>query len=182
MNISTIATAALVAATFTASAGALQTQQTPPKPACQTDEAFRAFDFWVGDWDVTAKANGQFAGNNKIEVIEGGCALLETWKGNGGSTGISTNHYNPITKKWRQLWLSGGAYSIDYEGGIKNGAMKMEGHIWYYNNGNSFPFRGTWTPQQDRTVRQHFEQFNPQNEQWVTWFDGIYTRSASTAE
>ena len=165
-----------MAAVLTATTNAQN--QPAPKTACQTDAAFRAFDFWVGDWDVTSRTNGQFAGTNTIEVIEGGCALLETWKGKTGSTGISTNHYNPVTKKWRQLWISGGAYSIDYEGGIEDGSMKMEGHIWYYANSQSFPFRGSWIPQEDGTVRQHFEQYNPESKQWVTWFDGIYTRSA----
>jgi len=159
-----------------------QTQQPAPKTACQTDEAFRAFDFWVGNWDVTANQGGQFAGNNSIKVIEGGCALLETWTGNSGSTGISTNHYNPLTKKWRQLWISAGAYSIDYEGGIKDGSMVMEGNIWYYSNGNSFPFRGSWTPRQNGTVRQLFEQFNPDKNEWAVWFDGIYTPSAPKPE
>lgn len=160
----------------------ISAQQTPPPSPCKTDKAFRAFDFWIGEWDVTARANGQFAGNNKIEAIEGSCALLETWKGQGGSTGISTNHYNPVTQKWRQLWLSAGAYSIDYEGEIRDGSMVMEGHIWYYANGQTFPFRGTWTPQEDGTVRQHFEQYNPQTNEWATWFDGIYTRSEKSAE
>jgi len=153
-------------------------QQGPNRSVCETDENFRAFDFWIGDWDVTANNGGQFAGTNSITVIEGGCALLETWKGQSGTSGISTNHYNPNTGKWRQLWLSAGAYSIDYEGGLINGAMAMQGEIHYYGNGNSFPFRGTWTPRDDGTVRQHFEQYNPETQEWATWFDGIYTRKA----
>jgi len=154
-------------------------QSTAPAPSvCMTDENFRAFDFWVGDWNVSGNNGGPFAGTNSITVIEGGCALLETWKGQGGSTGISTNHYNPNTGKWRQLWLSAGAYSIDYEGGIINGSMAMEGLIYYYGNDKTFPFRGRWTPLPDGSVRQHFEQFNPEKDEWVTWFDGIYTRNA----
>ena len=117
-----------------------------------------------------------------IQIIEGGCALLETWKGQSGSTGISTNHYNPLTKKWRQLWLSAGAYSIDYEGGIVDGSMALKGLIFYYSTGKTFPFRGTWTPRADGSVRQFFEQYNPEKDLWVSWFDGIYTRSEKTPE
>ena len=176
-------TAIVAAVACTISTAVTAQSATPPtKSACQTDENFRAFDFWVGDWNVHGNNGGPFAGTNSITVIEGGCALLETWKGQGGSSGMSTNHYNPITGKWRQLWLSAGAYSIDYEGGIVNGSMAMEGLIYYYGNGKTFPFRGRWTPLPDGSVRQHFEQFNPEKDEWATWFDGIYTRNISNAE
>jgi len=156
--------------------------KTPPKSVCLTDENFRAFDFWIGDWVVTGRKAGKFAGNNSIKSVEGGCALLETWKGTGGSTGISTNHYNPNTGKWQQLWLSGGAYTIDIVGGIEEGSMVLVGKIFYYRNGKTFDFKGTWTPLEDGTVRQFFEQHNPEKQEWQPWFDGIYTRAESKAE
>jgi len=146
-------------------------------PVCLMDENFRAFDFWLGNWSVTASDSNKFQGTNSIVSIEGGCALLENWTSATGGTGMSTNHYNPITKKWRQLWLSAAGYSIDIEGGIINGSMALKGNIAYYKTGKTFPFRGTWIPVMDGTVRQHFEQFNPEKEVWETWFDGIYTRT-----
>ncbi|MCK0069830.1 hypothetical protein [Kordiimonas laminariae] len=149
--------------------------QNQPQP-CQSDPHFRDFDFWLGNWEVKSRANGKVAGNNSITSIENGCAVFESWKSATGGTGISTNHYNPLTKKWRQVWLSAGSYSIDIEGGLENGAMHLVGHIWYYTNNTSFPIRGTWTPNEDGTVRQLFEQYNPSTEKWDLWFDGIYTR------
>ena len=54
--------------------------QTPPRPpACQGAEA-RQFDFWLGRWEVFTP-DGQKAGDNHIEAIDGGCALIERWRG-----------------------------------------------------------------------------------------------------
>ncbi len=153
--------------------------QQPANP-CATDPHFRDFDFWIGNWDVKGRANGQFAGNNSIKAIENSCALSEHWKSATGGTGMSTNHYNPITGKWRQVWISGGAYSIDIEGSFTEGSMRLEGTIWYYSNKQSFPIKGTWTPNDDGSVRQLFEQYNPQTKKWDIWFDGLYTQSKTT--
>ncbi|PCI61519.1 MAG: hypothetical protein COB37_08315 [Kordiimonadales bacterium] len=174
-----IAIAALIAP-FSAgySAAAVAQTQPAPKSVCLTDSGFRAFDFWLGEWDVTVRKGGKFAGTNSITSIESGCALLEQRKGASGSTGMSTNHYNPVTKKWRQLWLSAGAYEIDIQGGLKGGSMALEGTIVYYATGKSFDFNGTWTPEDGGTVRQHFKQYDPAKKEWVTWFDATYTPSA----
>ena len=56
---------------------------TAASAAARCDAAVRRqFDFWVGDWSVTV--GGQPAGDNRIEKILGGCALLENWTGAGG--------------------------------------------------------------------------------------------------
>jgi len=152
----------------------------PPPPPCE-GEAYHQFDFWVGEWSVTA-ANGQFAGNNSITREEGGCLLLETWTSAGGTTGQSYNYYNPDTDKWRQVWVSAGAL-IDYEGGLTDtGSMKLVGTITYHAGPQTAPFTGEWTLNDDGTVTQHFEQFNAQTDEWATWFTGTYTRVAVDAD
>lgn len=170
-----------LAGMFAASANARQAATptapaTPPPPPCTLDENFRAFDFWVGDWEVsTWPGGGAIGGHNKISAVEGGCALEERWTNSSGGTGRSLNYYNPNTGKWRQLWVAGG-YSIDIVGGLKNGAMVLEGTIYYYAQKNSVPFKGTWTPQPDGSVRQFFEQYNAETKEWAVWFDGKYVR------
>jgi hypothetical protein len=170
--------AILGAAIALGSTSVVAQQQAQQTPVCQTVEQFKAFDFWIGKWSVTANGSDQVQGHNTITQIMDGCALLEEWENIQGGKGISTNHFNPITKEWRQLWISGGGggYSIDYTGGLKDGSMKMEGEIYYYSNKSKLPFRGTWTPNEDGTVRQFFEQYNPETKAWDVWFDGIYTR------
>lgn len=41
------------------------------EPPCATP-AHRAFDFWIGTWDV-ARPDGTLAGRNRIEAVLGGC-------------------------------------------------------------------------------------------------------------
>ncbi len=155
----------------------VNTQQTPPPNPCATDKNFRVFDFWLGNWDVSVRSNGQHAGKNSIKVIENGCALHESWKSATGGTGQSINYYNPNTGKWRQIWVAKG-YSLDIEGGMKNGSMELVGTISYYGNKTDVPIKGIWTPQDDGSVRQHFLQYNAQTEKWDDWFDGTYKRIA----
>ena len=158
------------------STGALAQPSPGPSP-CVSDPHFRDFNFWLGEWKVTNRANAQLAGTNKIISIEGACALEERWTGAGGSSGMSINYYNPVTGKWRQVWLSGGAYTIDIVGGLnEEGEMVLEGTIFYYGRGAQLPFRGTWTPNEDGSVRQYFQQADADSGEWKDWFDGLYVK------
>ena len=149
-----------------------------PQP-CRDDPAFRAFDFWIGQWDVHTEGQNDKVGQNEIRMDEQGCLLFEHWQSTTGSTGQSINYYNPVTKKWRQIWVASAGYAIDIEGGPDtSGTMILTGTVYYYQQGNSLPFRGTWTPNTDGTVRQVFEQYDPETMVWITWFDGLYTRTS----
>ena len=146
--------------------------KTPPPNPCATDQAFQQFDFWVGEWEVF-DLKGTKQGENRITKTENGCLLIERWTSARGNTGQSYNFYDPVTGKWRQVWVSQGM-SIDYEGGLNAaGAMVLEGEIHYHNR-RAFPFRGTWSRQADGSVRQHFDQFDPATKKWTAWFTGIY--------
>lgn len=146
------------------------------RPAPCAEDVYRAFDFWQGVWDVTTP-DGKTAGTNTISSQEGGCLLLEEWESAGGGTGQSYNFYDPGLKKWRQIWVSGAA-TIDYAGNLNDaGEMVLEGEI-AYRNGTLFPFRGTWTLNEDGSVRQYFQQFNPETDEWDDWFTGIYQKQS----
>ncbi len=167
----------IIATTLCAAAAATpalaQDQQPAPPPPCQ-EEIYRAFDFWLGTWDVTTP-DGRPAGTNVISEQENGCLLLEEWTSVSGGSGQSYNFYDPGLRKWRQVWVSGGA-TIDYAGGLNDdGAMVLEGEI-SNRNGTTAPFRGTWTVQEDGAVKQHFQQYDPETEEWNDWFVGIYKK------
>ena len=88
------------------------------------------------------------------------------------------NFYNPVTDEWRQVWVSAGTI-IDYTGGLtETGSMLLKGTITYTGNGTSFPFTGEWTPNDDGTVTQHFEQYDPEADDWKGWFTGIYKKKS----
>lgn len=149
--------------------------QNPPPTPCLGVEPFSDFGFWVGDWDVYAP-NGNQAGTNTIEELEQGCLLLENWTGATGGTGKSINFYDPGRELWRQIWVSSNGVVIEIEGGLRDGSMVLEGTLTNAA-GQVQPFKGTWTPADDGSVRQHFEISQDEGRSWTTWFDGRYVRS-----
>ncbi|WP_306252606.1 hypothetical protein [Parvularcula sp. IMCC14364] len=166
---------ALTAAIFISGTGVViaQSTGTPPPAPCQSAE-YRAFDFWLGQWDVY-DTSGNLAGSNSITLEEGGCLILEKWTNTQGGTGQSYNFYDPGMGQFRQVWVSSGAV-IDYAGQLNEaGEMVLEGDI-NYHNGTAAPFRGTWTLQEDGSVRQYFQQYDADGEVWNDWFTGIYVK------
>jgi len=147
-------------------------QDAPPAP-CQADQApYTDFDFWLGAWDVFVP-NGDLAGTNRVEKIERGCLLLENWTGSAGGTGKSINFFDPARARWRQVWVSADGVVIEIEGGLRGASMVLDGTLTNAE-GETRPFKGTWTPNEDGSVRQHFEISEDRGGTWATWFDGRY--------
>ena len=145
---------------------------------CEGIAAARDFDFWVGTWEVRLQ-DGTLVGQNTISRRDGGCTILESWDGAGGSSGTSINYYQPSRDQWRQLWTGSNGTIIDISGGLDDGVMRLEGTIEYVAQGTIEAFRGTWTRLEDGRVRQHFEEFNLVAQAWQTWFDGYYRLTSS---
>lgn len=154
--------------------GAHATEAAGVPPAC-AGEAYRAFDFWLGEWRVTA--DGVLAGHNRIEPILGGCALLETWRGAKGGRGRSINAYDASRGVWHQTWVDGHGDVLVLEGGWRDGAMRLEG-TQRTVSGASVRARITWTPSADRSVRQLWETSADDGRTWRTEFDGRYERAS----
>jgi len=168
----------IVMSVFFASGAQAEDAQVAAKPVpaypCEDNERFSEFDFWLGEWEVHDAA-GNFAGTNRIERVEHGCLITETWTGGSGSTGFSINYLDLTDGKWVQVWNSAGGSQINYRGGLTEDGMLLVGQIHYVANGKTAPFRGLWTMLPDGRVRQFFEQSNDGGETWVTWFEGFYT-------
>ena len=142
---------------------------------CENDEAFRAFDFWVGDWVVHGPA-GAPAGTNTIRRAERGCVLIENWTSVAGGTGMSINYLDHSTGEWVQVWHAEGGSQIHIRGGMTDEGMRLVGEIHEVATNTTAPFRGLWTPLEDGRVRQYFEQSADGGETWSPWFEGFYTR------
>ena len=166
-----------IAALLALATGPALAQDAPPPNQCEINERFNDFDFWVGEWNVYSNdQERKFQGANSIQKVASDCLLWEHWTSARGNQGYSINYYDPAGDQWRQVWVSRNL-SIDYAGGLnEGGAMVLEGTINYYGNGASFPFRGIWTPREDGSVVQHFDQFNPETGEWSVWFEGLYVR------
>jgi tetratricopeptide (TPR) repeat protein len=150
---------------------------------CMGDSASRAFDFWVGEWDVYVNGTAQLAGRSRIDRVSGGCAILENWAGNTSffaapSDGKSLNFVDPATRKWRQVWMGSGGGLTTYEDGeYRDGALRfvydnvtprgrVKGRFMFFNLG---PNR----------VRQLQESTPDEGKTWQTVYDFIYVRRGS---
>lgn len=160
-----------------APAAAQENAPEAPRRAPSCDAApYRAFDFWVGEWEVRTPA-GELTGTNSIQPINRGCALLERYSVGGQPAGQSYTFYDPVRASWSQLWLSPGVI-IRIEGpAAEPGTLTMEGTITYLDRPQPRGFRGRWTAQDDGTVLQQFWEQDPESGEWADWFTGIYTRT-----
>ena len=141
-------------------------------PACSNSN-YRAFDFWIGEWNVHG-ADGKLAGTNSITREIGGCVLHERYVTDRGYTGESFNVYDAPRGVWHQTWVDSGGLLLVLEGGVQDGTMVLRGQT-VGSDGKVTKHRITWAPNADGSVRQVWESTGPGGESAVA-FDGRYTR------
>jgi hypothetical protein len=142
------------------------------QPDCSSAE-HRQFDFWVGDWTVTA--GGKTAGTNRIESVMQGCALLEHWTSGRGGHGTSLNFYDRRTKAWSQAWIDEGGNALQLAGTFADGKMVLASTPRKTDDGVDQQ-RITWSKNADGSVRQLWESSSDGGKSWTVAFDGTYTR------
>ncbi|MEO1135307.1 MAG: hypothetical protein AAFW68_01690 [Pseudomonadota bacterium] len=145
---------------------------------CTADE-YRHFDFWLGEWDVTGAGATQATASSKISSRQAGCVVLEEYTA-GGFTGMSISFYDSVTERWHQSWMSNAGTAVYLEGGLdENGAMVMSDKGMTLNEVTGVVNRTTWSPNDDGSVRQLWEQSSDDGETWIVIFDGTYTTKES---
>ena len=111
-----------------------------------------------------------------MQIISGGCALLENWEGQ-NSTGKSIKFIDPETNKWKQSWAGSYANGVQefINGVYKDSAMRFEyetknaqgkkliGRFIFYNEGAD-------------QVRQFNEISADDGKTWMTNYDFTYIR------
>ena len=162
---------------------AQQAAPASPPPPCASDE-HKAFDFWLGTWDVTPAGQSEPSAVNTISSQHNGCVVREEYATKGGYSGMSMSFYDQAQKKWHQTWMGIDGNALFIEGGLNDkGEMVLSNaNTPYYSEGAPIN-RITWTPNADGSVRQHWETSQDGGESWSTLFDGLYVkRTAAPAE
>lgn len=148
----------------------------PPPPACKQVE-YRQFDFWIGKWEVMSSTGGKKLGDSHIELVAGGCVLLENWTGAGGSTGKSLNMYDSTDRQWHQSWYDSSGSRLDLAGKFADGKMVLSSAVPDpAKPGVTIHQRITWTPNADGSVRQLWESSSDSGKNWTVAFDGKYIK------
>jgi hypothetical protein len=172
--ITTFAALALLQATPAESAPG--DAQPPAKPAgpCESVD-HRAFDFWIGEWDVFTIGSDKKAGESRIEAMSGGCAIRETWMPVAGPGGTSISLVNHRTGRWEQMWIGGDGRRVDFTGGRTNAIMVLTGY-WDDVGGpdQDALVRIIWREETDGAVRQKGEYSTNDGVTWGAFFDYTY--------
>jgi hypothetical protein len=146
-------------------------------PPC-AHPAHREFDYWIGEWDVF-DADATLAGRNVIEPLFGGCVLRETWNGTAGVRGTSLNVHSEGRGAWHQTWVDSTGSLLLLDGGLRGGAMVMEGSTPAPDDpAVTLRHRISWsvTDGDPNRVRQHWQVSRDDGQTWETAFDGRYER------
>jgi hypothetical protein len=154
------------------------TKASSARLACSSPE-HRRFDFWIGEWRVV-NSDGTPAGTNRIEKILGGCALQESWAGQGGMNGRSLNSYDARTGRWHQTWVDDRGDLLLLEGGWRDGKMILEGTRPGKRDQTEHN-RICWARRDGDRVRQLWEVSVDGGKSWKVVFDGTYLRSPPAA-
>ena len=156
--------------------------QSQPAEACASDD-HRAFDFWIGVWDVTAAGSDQPTAESRITPAHGGCVIREEYATTSGYTGMGMSFYDAAQKKWHQTWMGTDGAALFIEGGLNDqGEMVLSNRNTPYYTKGTVINRITWTARADGSVRQHWQTSSDAGASWTTLFDGLYVRQASQPE
>ncbi|HEX5182880.1 MAG TPA: hypothetical protein VFW19_06975 [Allosphingosinicella sp.] len=176
MRFQSFAAAALV---VTGMAPARAITPTPPPSPCATPD-HRAFDFWVGNWDVYRTGDTKLIAHSRIERLYAGCAIRENWMPLGGTGGGSLSAWVPEENAWRQTWVDSAGARVDFKGGIAGQAMVLTG-FWkdVLGPGRSALVRMTYTREAAGAVRQKGDTSVDDGRSWQAAFDFLYRPAAS---
>jgi len=144
---------------------------------CMADPKARVFDFWVGKWNVYITGTNTLAGHSLVQVVSGGCALLENWESLGNASAGKSLNFIDANNKWRQCWIGSypGGQQDFFDGEYRDTAMrftftttdaqghKLIGRFMFYNMGPD-------------KVRQFNETSADEGKTWITTYDLTYLR------
>jgi len=143
------------------------------RPCAHRAEA-RAFDFWLGDWEVTF--NGAVAGTSHVERMLGECVVYENWTGASGYSGKSFNLYDAARGRWQQTWVDSVGGLQEYHGEARDGNLYFLGEGIRPGAKEPVRTRMTFFPLGPDEVRQLIEQSRDDGKTWSVTFDGLYRR------
>jgi hypothetical protein len=174
----TVTSPVLLLLTLLLTARAAAQTQTPPR--CGADSTYHQLDFWVGHWNVYV--GDTLVGTSRITSILDGCAVTEEWRDVDGGEGRSLFYVEPITRTWKQVWVTPAARAT---GGLKEkhviatlpgGGVRFQGEL-RGPLGRTILDRTTLTPLAGGTVRQLIEVSTDGGTTWRTTFDARYRPS-----
>lgn len=132
---------------------------------CQSGQ-HRAFDFWLGSWQVTSPSRPNWQAQSHITLGNDGCSIHESYRTPGGYIGSSTSFFDQGQGKWHQTWIDNQGNPLYLNGSFVDGRMVLSDGV------NEI----SWTPMADGRVRQLWRDLKEPDEAKQTVFDGYYKK------
>jgi hypothetical protein len=145
---------------------------------CVNAPEHRAFDFWLGEWDVRPAAHPERPpSRSRIELVEDGCVLQELYTTPAGYSGRSLNIYDADKARWEQFW-------VDNQGGLHHYVgQARDGNLYYEAESVRLPsepapvrLKMTFFNQGKDRVRQLIEKSTDGGRTYAALWDLIYVR------
>lgn len=161
---------------------ASQPAEESPSPCA--GPAYRALDFWIGEWDVYTTGTDELRGRSTIASTDAGCVITERYTAVGGAySGRSLNIYDRASGHWEQFYADSSGDLVHFVGGPAETGMQLTDEA-DVTEGFDEPVvsRMTLTANTDGTVRQHGEASSDAGASWETRYDLTYRPRAPTPE
>ena len=101
---------------------------------CETDESYRALDFLLGEWRLLSGGDpdrdapgGEVVGQIRVEKLENGCLIAETWAFADGRSGRTYSSYDAAAGLWRRFSVSNRGEVVRSSGTVEGGALLLRG-------------------------------------------------------
>lgn len=149
--------------------------QTPSPARCSAVE-YRQFDFWIGDWDTfeTETPSGPSIARAEVTPIVAGCALHERYEQTDGLLGDSILSFDPVRRQWQQTWITNRGSNMVLWGGLRDGALVLEGEVHLHDGGTVLQ-RITWRTEGD-AVRESAVLSRDGGASWEPAFDVLFRK------
>jgi hypothetical protein len=131
-----------------------------------TTEQHRAFDFLLGEWEVTTKGKNKPHAKSNITKHNNGCSIHEHYVTSTAYTGNSINFYDKDNHQWHQTWIDNSGSPLYLDGKFENVAMILS------DKSN----RITWSKDKQGRVNQIWETNQDDVKSWKIIFVGSYKR------
>ena len=92
---------------------------------CETDDSYRALDFLLGEWRLVS--GGETVGRSRVEKLEDGCLIEETWSFVDGRSGRTYSSFDPAANAWRRFSVSNGGVVVHSDGTVDGEELVFDG-------------------------------------------------------
>ena len=123
--------------------------------SCEANENYRALDFLLGEWRLVSgddPVGGETVGRSRIEKLEDGCLIAETWAFADGRSGRTYSTFDGAAGSWRRFSVSNQGVVIQSSGAVEERVLLARGERTTAA-GETSNWRERWAPEAEGRIR-----------------------------